>query len=273
MISADIAGQIQVPVAARLPRLLGLRNVARKDVADWRHGRRALVIVAISAFWFVGTASAAWINNWVLQHLPAGPGETPPKALPMDPLSNLLMAAGSSFSLLVAVFVAMSLLLAERETGTLGWTASKPVSRTSILLSTWGVSSLALWIVSILVPLVATVVAVGLLYGVPSISAAAVLAVVLGMGTMFVLAVGLAASTVVPSQAGVAGIGLAVLFGPSLVTGMVPALTPYLPTSIVGWGLGLAAGQSVPLITPVAWGAGLVAVLWFARARFAAQDL
>jgi ABC-type transport system involved in multi-copper enzyme maturation permease subunit len=253
--------------------LLGFGNVARKDIGDWRHGRRVWVVLLVSAIWFAGTAAAAWINNWVRLNLPPGPGETPPQALPMDPLTNLIVAAGSSFSVIVAIFATMSVLLTEREAGTLAWTASKPVSRASIVLSTWSVTSAALWIASVVLPLVVTVGLVAVLYGAPPLGAAVALAITLGAATMLYAAIAIAAATVVPSQAGVAGIGLAVFFVPSLVIGIVPAIAPVLPTSIVAWGLATAAGGPITFVTPVAWLVAVVAVLWFARARFAGQDL
>ncbi len=48
-----------------------------------------------------------------------------------QPLDNLLFAIGTQFIVLAAIFNSMSLLIAERDSGTLAWTISKPVSRTS----------------------------------------------------------------------------------------------------------------------------------------------
>jgi hypothetical protein len=60
----------------------------------------------------------------------------------------------------------------------------------------------------------------------------------------------LATSTYVNSQAGVASIAVAVAFLPTAITGILP-IGEFLPTSIVGWAMGLASGQAVGFITPI----------------------
>ena len=62
----------------------------------------------------------------------------------------------------------MSLLVAERDSGTLAWTISKPVSRTSVLVSKWLTSTLILWVAAVVIPLGLTTAVVTVLYGAPT---------------------------------------------------------------------------------------------------------
>ncbi len=75
----------------------------------------------------------------------------------------------------------------------------------------------------------------------------------------------LAASTVLSNQAAVAAIGFAVLFLPQIVVGVLPVdIGPFLPTSIMGWAVGLALGADTGFITPIAWAVSVVALAAFA---------
>ncbi len=62
------------------------------------------------------------------------------------------MPIGTQFFVVAAIFASMSLLLGERDSGTLAWTISKPVSRTSVLVSKWLTSTLLLWLATVVVP-------------------------------------------------------------------------------------------------------------------------
>jgi hypothetical protein len=83
------------------------------------------------------------------------------------PLDNLLAAVSSQIFVVAAIFAVASLLVRERESGTLAWVASKPVSRTSIWLAKWVSASGILAVVAVIVPLALTVVAITGLYGTP----------------------------------------------------------------------------------------------------------
>ncbi len=68
----------------------------------------------------------------------------------------------------------------------------------------------------------------------------------------FFAAIGLAAGTVVPGQSPpIMAVGLGILFLVPIVAGLLPVdVIPYLPTSILDWTLGLAAGQDVGVDHP-----------------------
>jgi hypothetical protein len=253
--------------------LLGLGTLVRKDLADWTHGRKPWIVLVLSVVTFTLSAANSALNAWVLRNVPAGAGEAPPKVLSMLPNDNILFAVGTQAPVLVAIFATMSLIVAERDAGTLAWTVSKPVSRTSVLVSKWLTSTVVLWLVSVLVPLLATAGLVTVLYGAPSVGMVAVLAIGLAAATGFFVAVTLTAGTLVPTQAGVVTIALAVFAVPALLVGVVPVLAALLPTSIYGWVTAAAMGQPVPFVTPVATLVALAAIFVLARNRFAAMEL
>ena len=64
----------------------------------------------------------------------------------------------------IAIFVTMSLIVGERESGTLAWTASKPVSRGAIWLAKWTSATGILWLLGVILPLVATAILVTVLW-------------------------------------------------------------------------------------------------------------
>jgi ABC-type transport system involved in multi-copper enzyme maturation permease subunit len=167
----------------------------------------------------------------------------------------------------------MSLLIAERDSGSLAWTVSKPVSRTSVLVSKWLTSTLVLWIGAVIVPLALTTVVVGALYGPPDIGTVVILAIALITVPALFVAIALAAATIVPNQAAVAAIGLTLLAVPPIVGGILPALSPFFPTSIFDWSVGIATGSPASLVTPLAWLVGMAVLFIVARRRLAAMDL
>src|SRR4051794_14324688 len=217
------------------PRLLGLRNLVRKDLSEWAHGKRAWIVMAVVTTVFAFAAANGWISDWAARSLPAEPGDGPAKAVSLLPLDNVLFAIGTQFIALAVIFATMSLLIAERDSGTLAWTVSKPVSRTSVLVSKWLTATVIVWVTAVVIPLALTTVVVSVLYGAPDLGVVAGLAVSLITVPALFIGIALTASTFVPNQAAVAAIGLTVLAVPPIVGGIVPALTPFFPTSIFDW--------------------------------------
>ncbi len=258
-----------VPSAPRLP---GLGNLVRKDVREWLHSRRLWIVLGVSAFAFVGTAANAWINAWARANLPAEPGQVPPRELSLAPMDNLLLALGTQFFLIAAIFATMSLLLSERESGTLAWTVSKPVSRTSVLLSKWLTATVLLWITAVVVP-AATAATVAALYGPPDLGATVLIGIGLLIAIAVFVAISIAAAVVVPSQAGVAAVGLAMLLVPPLIVGIVPALAPLAPTASVDWALRVALGGSASLLVPIATIGWLALLFIVSKVRFSRAEL
>jgi Cu-processing system permease protein len=254
-------------------RLLGLGNVLRKDLREWLRGRRFWTVLVIATFVAVLTAANAWINDYLRTAFPAGPGEVPPDPLPMTPMANVIAPLATQFHILAAIFATMSLLIAERDGGTLAWTISKPVSRTSVLLGKWISATALVWVAAVAIPLVAAVGVVLILYGQPDLGVVGLLGAGLVTVVAFYTAVTLAAATFIPSQAGVAAVGLAVFLVPSLVVGLYPPIAAVLPTAMGDWIAGLAIGMAGSVLTPVAWVIALGVLFVLARARFAATEL
>ena len=255
------------------PRLLGLGNLIRKDLAEWLHGKRPWVVLGVTTFVFALAAANARITEWAARSFPADPGDGPAKVLSVQPLENLVVAIGTQFIVLAVIFATMSLLLAERDSGTLAWTISKPVSRTSVLLSKWLTSSFILWVAAVVIPVTVTTALVTVLYGLPDLAIVVALAVTLITVPAFFVAVALTAATFVPSQAAVGAIAVAVFVAPQIVGGVVPAITPFFPGSIFDWAVEISTGGPASLVTPVAWFVGLAVLLAVAQRRLDAMDM
>lgn len=265
------------PVPSSLPgtvdrALAGARPLIRKEAAEWRHSRRVWVILAVSTLFMALSAANSAINAWVIANLPAD--ATVSREISMVPLDNMLMAAGSQIFILAAIFAAMSLLIVERDRGTLAWVASKPIGRPAIWFAKWVAGSAAVAITAVVIPVVVTALVIVVLYGVPAV--VPVIAITVGMiaAVAFFVAVSLAVSTVVGSQAAVAAVGFAVFFLPTVLVAIVPFdIGPFLPTSIVGWAIGLAMGAPVGVVTPIAWVVSLVALGVVAGRRMEVMEL
>jgi ABC-type transport system involved in multi-copper enzyme maturation permease subunit len=251
-------------MTASLP---GISGLFRKELLEWRRGVRIWVVLIVSVLFMTLTA----FNAWLTSNLAELEGvEIPPPN--MDPMVNLMTAVSTQIFVVVTIFAVMSLLITERESGTLAWTASKPVSRSGIWLAKWLSSTGILWILAAVVPLIATAVLVVVLYG--PVPAVPVAFAALGMGMAIALfgAIVLAASTVVTSQAAVAAIGLAAVFLPQLIGAVVP-IGPYLPTSILEWMLLTGAGQSPGFVTPLSWAITILLLTVFATRRMERLEL
>ena len=257
----------------RRARLLGLGNLVRKDLAEWLHGKRPWIVLVITTFVFALAAANARITEWAVRSFPPEPGDGPAKVLSVEPLDNLLFTIGTQFIVLAVIFATMSLLVAERDSGTLAWTISKPVSRTSVLVSKWLTSTLTLWLAAIVIPLVLTTALVTVLYGLPDLAVVIALGLTLITVPAFFVAVAIAAATFVPSQAAVGAISAAVFVAPQIVGGIVPTLAPFFPGSIFDWAVATATGGPPSVVTPVAWLVGLAVLFVLARTRLNAMDL
>ena len=256
--------------APRPGRLPGLMSLVRKEVTEWRRGRRAPVVLIITALIMSALASIAWVTDLIRRSVP--PDVTPPSRASLVPLDNMLASISAQLLVLVSIFAVMSILVTERDAGTLAWTASKPVSRTSIWLSKWISATAMLSAVAAIIPLLVVVTLVTVLYGVPPL--VPVLIVGLGMIALVAVyaAISLAAATLVPTQAGVAAIAFGAFVLPELIGALIP-ITPYLPTSILRWAIATAAGQDAGLITPVAWLVGILVLVAFSVRRMERVEL
>lgn len=248
-------------------RTSGFRALARRELTEWRRARRTWIVFLASGLFLTLGA----LNSWLISVLPAdvtAEGEPPI----MDPLMNLIGPVTTHVFVITAIFAVIALITAERESGTLAWTASKPVSRSAIWLSKFGTATGVMWIVAGVLPLLATVALVTVLYG--AVPATTVVALAVGMAMVIALyvAVALAASTVVSSQAAVAGITLAVIAIAPMIGAMLPDPT-IMPTAILDWAVKLGVGEPAGLLPVVIWTVTLGGLVAFSLRRMERMEL
>ena len=252
--------------------MAGFGPLFRKELQEWRHGARVWVILAVITLFMTLSAANAAITAWIIANAPAGSETGEP--LSLVPMDNILAAVSSQIFVMGAIFAAMSLLVGERERGTLSWVASKPVSRGAMWGSKWLAATAILGIVAGLLPLLLTFAVATALYGMPAAGATIVIAVGVVAAITFIVAVVLATSTVVSSQPAVAAIGFAVVFLPQILVSFLPAVAgQFLPTAILPWAIGRALGADVGFITPIAFAVSMAAVVAFATWRIDKLEL
>lgn len=264
--TASIIRDGAVPVGS-FGRFAGLGALVRKDTTEWLRGRRAWIVLVITATFMVLSAANSWINAQIIKALPPGV-DAPDVPVSMAPFDNLLAAVGTQIFVLAAIFAVASLIIRERESGTLAWVASKPVSRSSIWLAKWLSSTAILAVAAVVVPFVVTSIVVATLYGMPSVGAIAIVAIGATATVAFYAALGLAAGTAMPGQPAIVATGFGVFALLPVLASLVPLpIEPFLPTSILGWSVGLASGADVGVVTPVAWAIGTALLVGFATRR------
>jgi ABC-2 type transport system permease protein len=262
-----MTASISVPAraAGRIPtdRIAGFGPLFRKELQEWAHSKRIWVIfAATTAFMALTTANGA-ITSWLVANVPDG--KAPEDPISLDPMFNFLAAVSTQFFLVVAIFAAMSLLVGERDRGTLSWVASKPVSRAGIWLSKWAAASIVVSLVVGIIPLAASFGLATVLYGPAGVDVFFFAAIGAAASITFMIAVVLAASVVVSNQAAVAAIGFVVLLLPPLLASMFPVdISPVLPSSILSWALSPVIGAEMAVATPIAGAVWLVALVGLA---------
>jgi ABC-2 type transport system permease protein len=272
MTASTISDARVASISPSFGRLAGLRALLRKDATEWVRGRRVWVVLAISSVFMVLTAANGWIKARIAESLP--PDVAPPAPGSLVPLDNIIGAVSAQVFVLATIFAVASLLVAERDSGTLAWVASKPVTRSSIWLSKWISASAILVVAAGLIPLALTVGLVVVLYGVPPVGAVVGLAVGIAALVTFFAAVGLAAGTVLPGQPAIAAAGFGVFALTPVLSAIVPFdVAPFLPTSILPWPAMAMSGEAVPWVTPVAWLAITTGLVLLALRRMARIQL
>lgn len=258
----DVAGR-----TASAGVLAGFGGLLRKELIEWRRARRTWIVLLVSTAFMTLTA----LNSWLQSVLPEDVTDGAPLPI-FDPMANVGQAAASQIFVVAAIFAVMALITAERESGTLAWTASKPVSRSAIWLSKLTASGVVLWVVAAIIPLAATVALVLTLYGPLPVLPLVIIAVGMGMATVLYVAVALAASTAVTSQAAVAGIALGFMFLPQLIGLVLPSME-LMPQSILMWSIATAVGQPAGFLTPLIWAITILALVAFSFRRMERMEL
>jgi ABC-type transport system involved in multi-copper enzyme maturation permease subunit len=246
--------------------MLGFGPFLRKEFSEWVRGGRAIVVgLIVTALAVLGT-----LGTWI-----EGNVEGMAVGAAVDPTVEALRLFGPPIVALVTIFATMSLLAGEREGGTLAWSLTKPLSRSAVLAAKWTAAVLVLAIVAIVIPTAVAAIVSTLAYGAAPDPLVVVPMALLSIAIpIFFVTIAIAAGTILPTQAGIAGVGIAVLLLPYLVGAILPvAVVEALPTGIGAWAGGLVGGEAVPVSTPVVWAATIVAlaaasVLAFRRSEF-----
>jgi hypothetical protein len=245
--------------------LAGFSPFVRKEFREWWGRRAALVTAAVvGGLTIVGTL-ATRIDEFA--------GGIPEAGM-LEPTVNVIGSKLNEWILFAAIFASIGMLIQERTTGTLAWTLSKPISRTSLLLAKWASGVTMLTVFGIAVPLALSAAVATVAYGaVPDIGAVVRFGVVLAGIPAFFLALNLALATRLDNQAGIAAVAFGVIGLPYIVGGFVPAFAEVWPTAIGSMAVLVAAGESPNLPTIVGWGVGVLVPIALGLAFFAREDL
>lgn len=232
--------------------LHGFRPFFRKELSEWWHRRAALItFLVVSGLGIVGTLASRIDET-------AGGVPTPGM---LDPTANVLGAQFNQWILFAAIFASIGMLISERASGTLAWTLSKPVSRTSVLLAKWVAAVVMMGIFAVILPLAVSVGIATWSYGaVPDLGTVARFGLVLLGLPAFFVALNLAVATRIDSQAAVAAIAFAVVATPYLIGGFVPGVVELWPTTIAEMAAPFATGEPANLPTVASWAITLVAI-------------
>jgi ABC-type transport system involved in multi-copper enzyme maturation permease subunit len=230
----------------------GFRPFLRKELLEWWKGRAALVIlVAVGGLGILGTL-ATRIDEW-------SGGTTTPGML--QPTANILGAQFHQWILYAGIFASIGLLTQERATGTLAWTLSKPMSRSSLLFAKWTAAMVMLTAFAVVLPLTISVGVATWSYGsLPDLAAVARYGLVLLGLPAFFVALNLALATRIGSQAAIAAIAFAVLAVPYFIGAFLPAVTEFWPTSIAAMAVPFATESTLHVPTLASWALALVVI-------------
>jgi len=253
----------------RVHPLMGFGPFFRKEISEWWNSRRAGVVFVVTSLLVAMVTIAPW-----LQATFPPEGSAPPAGLSLDPTMNLVGANWDQWLTFISIFAAMSLLVGERDKGTLAWSLSKPLSRDALLLAKWTAGTLMYVAFGLLLPLVVGTFVATVVYGaLPDFGALAVMATGLAAVPAFYIGLSLALGTRISSAAAVAGIGVGVTFLPQLAGLISGDVAAAMPSAIGAWAVALAAGATVPAHTPVGWAVSLAVIGLVARRAFARSEL
>jgi ABC-type transport system involved in multi-copper enzyme maturation permease subunit len=245
--------------------LHGFRPFFAKELSEWWKGRGALVTAVVMTALGALATLATRIDQW------AGGN---PTAVELDPTTNILGSQFEQWIVYASIFASIGLLINERASGTLAWTLSKPVSRSSLLVAKWAAATLMLTTFGLVVPLaVNTAIATWAYGGVPDLAAVATLALWLAAVPAFIVAFNLALATRVQSQGALAAIAFAMALTPYIAGSVAPVAAELWPTAMAQMATFVAAGGAPNLPTIAAWAMALVIIGGAGLLQFSREDL
>jgi ABC-type transport system involved in multi-copper enzyme maturation permease subunit len=229
------------------------RPFLRKELAEWWQRRAALITFAVvAALGTIGTLATR------IDELQGGV----PQAGMLDPTANVLAAKFPDWILFAAIFASIGILAQERATGTLAWTLSKPISRSSVLLAKWTAAVIVLATFGLALPLAVSVAVATWAYGaMPDLGSVAAFGLVLAGVPAFFVALNLTVATRLGSQAGIAAIAFAVYAAPYLFGSFLPAIAELWPTSIGLVAASVATGSAPNVASVAGWAAAVLGLV------------
>jgi ABC-2 type transport system permease protein len=268
MTASSVAITAPIKRAERGGMFLGFRTVLRKELTEWKRGRAALIIGAVSIASAIFTTVIPFIVRASGEAAQGGP------ALTMDPTANVLLGwRGGQTVAVIAVLATMGLLSQERDRGTLAWNLSNPVSPTSIIASKFIAALLVIGVAGVLVPLAVSVAVATVAYGaLPDLSTVGLFSLLFLALPTFYVALTIGLGTFVKSTAGVAGLAFAVMFVPSIFGGLLPIVNEVSPTSIGSWAMAAATGAGASNLTLAGWAVAMIVLVVGAKLVFDRQE-
>ncbi len=171
----------------------------------------------------------------------------------------------SQFGLLTAILISMGSIAGEKAQGTLAIVATKPISRTAVVISKF-ISNVALIFASVLIGLAACYLYADLLFGKAPLKPLLLSTTAFLTYAVFVLAITLLFSSIAKRQIGAGGLSLLAVFALSVIASLGHGLEKYSPGALLGASMKIASGsqafsKAIPalVITLAATAAALVA--------------
>ncbi len=240
----------------------------RKELLEWLRSRRAILLTLATGLMML----PATLGSRIALLSAAASHVVLPTQPPLDPTVNVLMK-WDQWVFFFAILVSVSLVIGERDRGTLAWSLSKPLSRTALLAAKWSAAMVMFSIFGLVLPMTASVIVAIPAYGMPDLAVVATATVLLVATPAFFFALTLALGVILPSQTAVGGLAIMAAVVPGLVGQVLPDLAAAFPSSIGPWAVGLARGVPVPAITPIGWLVGTSVAAIAGLAAFQRRDL
>ena len=240
----------------------GMGNLLERELSAW---------FRTSRWWKYSLGWMALINGMVfifptIAGVAEGSGATDPYRTALEAYLNMAALVAS----IGVVLTMQDAIIGERESGTLAWVMSHPVSRTSFLLAKAVGGGTGLLLTALALPALLAYWQVGFLSGqLPEPVWFLAATGMVGLQLVFYLSLMLLLGVVFQQRLAAAGLGLAVLFAGPLVPAVLPALGRLFPWQMPQMAMVVAvyghmpSEFGLPLLATALWaGLFLSAALW-----------
>lgn len=214
-----------------------------------RTWRMVILVVVLLLSGLISPVLAKYTPQLIssIPDLPSGFSDMFPEPSTVDAIVQYVKNV-AQFGVLLVILLNMGLVAGEKERGTAAMLISKPVERTTVLLSKW-LTAFAIILMGLVLAGLGGWIYTTLLFESPAIQDFVILNLFLAVYLTVYLSMTLLASTLARSQSTAAMgafAGLALL----LIWGGIPRLNDYAPGKLLDWGQSFFTGNVKP-----AWGA------------------